>query len=94
MARTRNTIHNTYVLEDANNFGLPLDFIQACISRYCPKILLCGRYRIPQPQVRLFERVYDGGARRTFFTFVAVVHTYLEVFLFGAFVPYLGLLLD
>ena len=70
---------------------MPLDFIQARISRYSPKFLSCGRYRIPQPQVRLFEWVYDGGARRTFFT---VVHTYLgEVFLFGAFVyvdPYLN----
>ena len=77
---------------------MPLDFIQARISRYPPELLSCGRYRIPLPQVRLFEWVYDGGARRTFFTFVAVVHTYLgEVFLFGAFVyvdPYLGWLLD
>ena len=78
-----------------NNFNGKILSIQACISRYSLKILSCGRYRIPQPQVRLFEWVYDGGARRTLFT---VVHTCLgEVFLFGAFVyvdPYLGWLLD
>ena len=39
MARTRNAIHYSYVLEDDINFGVPLDFIQA---------------RISQPQVRLF----------------------------------------